>query len=61
MTDPERDRLSRENAHLKHRCAQLQDADSDLERQFLRLQQPLGRLHEGRSAPSLPNPLSGGQ
>lgn len=61
MTDPDSERLARENAYLKLRCAQLQDANGDLESQILRLQQQLERLNEGRSRPRPPDPLSGGQ
>ena len=61
MTDSEHDRLSRENLYLKARCAQLQEANGDLESQVTRLQQQLERLYERRSASSVPNPLSGGQ
>lgn len=61
MTDPEHERLARENAYLKLRCAQLQDANGDLASQILRLQQQLERLNEGRSRPRPPDPLSGGQ
>ncbi|MGZ3276322.1 MAG: hypothetical protein ACXU82_05095 [Caulobacteraceae bacterium] len=61
MIDPELDRLSRENDYLKLRCAQLQEANGDLESQLLRLQQQMERLHDRRSSPGLPNPLSGGQ
>jgi hypothetical protein len=60
MTDQEHDRLSRENAYLKLRCAQLQEANDDLASQLLRLQQQLERLHERRISRA-PNPLSGGQ
>lgn len=60
MTEQEHDRLSRENAYLKLRCAQLQEANGDLESQVLRLQQLLERLHGRRSPPGAPNPLSGG-
>jgi hypothetical protein len=65
MTDQEQDRLSRENlsrenAYLKLRCAQLQDANDDLGSHVLRLQQQLERLLERRSSPGPPNPLSGG-
>lgn len=61
MTDPEYERLARENAYLKLRCAQLQDSNGDLQSQVLRLQQQLERLTEGRSRPQRPDPLSGGQ
>ena len=61
MTDPEHDRLSRENAYLKARCAELQEANGDLESQVIRLQQRLERLYERRSDSGPPNPLSGGQ
>ena len=60
MTEQEHDRLSRENAYLKLRCAQLQEANDDLASQLLRLQQQLERLHERRTSRA-PNPLSGGQ
>lgn len=61
MTDPEHEHLARENAYLKLRCAELQDANGDLQSQVLRLQQQLERLNEGRNRPRPPDPLSGGQ
>jgi hypothetical protein len=61
MIDPEHDRLSRENAYLKLRCAQLQETHGDLASQVLRLQQQLEHLYERRSPQGAANPLSGGQ
>jgi hypothetical protein len=61
MTDQEHDRLSRENDYLKLRCAQLQEANGDLESEVVRLRQQLERLYERRPLPGAPNPLSGGQ
>ena len=61
MSDQEHDRLSRENDYLKVRCAQLQEANGDLESEVVRLRQQLERLHGRRPSRGLPNPLSGGQ
>jgi len=50
MDDVERDKLTRENAYLKLRCAQLQDDVSSLGSQVTRMQQELERLHGARAA-----------
>ncbi len=61
MSAQEMDRLTRENAYLKQRCAQLQESVTDLGGQMLRLEQQLERLHSRRTAAGAPDPLSGGQ
>jgi hypothetical protein len=43
-------RLTRENAYLKTRCAQLQGDLTDVGSQLLRAQQQLERLHGARVA-----------
>lgn len=61
MTDEKEQRLHRENAYLKARCAQLQDdvvsLSSELDRLRSRFEDALGR----RRSASIPNPLGGGQ
>ena len=59
MTDEEAQRLRRENAYLKARCAQLQDDVTDMTAQRQRLEER-ARVGLARPRPS-PNPLSGGQ
>lgn len=54
------DRLTRENAYLKARCAQLQADATDLEGEVRRLQERLERLLTPRGSHA-PDPLSGGQ
>ena len=50
MTDIEIQKLVRENAYLKLRCAQLQGDVTDLGSQLARLQQERERLHSVRAA-----------
>jgi len=45
MDDAEGQKILRENAYLKLRCAQLQDDVTDLGGQVGRLQQALERIH----------------
>lgn len=52
--------LTRVNAYLRDRNAQLQDDVTALEAEVHRLRQVAERLH-GRTPAVLPNPLSGGQ
>ena len=58
MTDIEIQKLVRENAYLKLRCAQLQGDVTDLGSQLARLQQERERLHGVRAARS-GEPLGG--
>jgi hypothetical protein len=48
MDDAEGQKILRENAYLKLRCAQLQGDVTDLTSQVGRLQQALERIHGGR-------------
>lgn len=48
MTDAETEKLTRENAYLKLRCAQLQDDVTSLGSQVARLTQDLERYHAAR-------------
>ena len=57
----ETERLERENAYLKQRCAQLEGDVTDLGAQVGRLTQQLERIAGRREAPGHPNPLAGGQ
>jgi hypothetical protein len=52
--------LSRQNAYLRLRVAQLQDDVSAITAEAERLRQTLERLH-GRTTRLAPNPLGGGQ
>jgi hypothetical protein len=54
------DSLSRENAYLRQRVAQLQDDVTAITAEAERLRQIVERLH-GRTAQRPSNPLSGGQ
>lgn len=54
------ERLTRENAYLLKRNAQLQDDLTALTAEAARLRQVVERLH-GRTPAHSPNPLSGGQ
>ena len=54
------DALSRENAYLKARVAQLQSDVADLSAEVDRLRQERERLH-GRREARAPNPLGSGQ
>jgi hypothetical protein len=54
------ERLTRENAYLRQRNAQLQDDITAVTAEAERLRQVVERLH-GRSAAHPPNPLGGGQ
>ncbi|HUO23079.1 MAG TPA: hypothetical protein VMU59_11240 [Caulobacteraceae bacterium] len=54
------DPLSRENAYLRLRVAQLQDDVTAISAEAERLRQIVERLH-GRTAQRPPNPLGGGQ
>jgi hypothetical protein len=54
-------RLERENAYLKQRCAQLEGDVSDLGAQVVRLTQQLERIVGRRGAHDRPAPLAGGQ
>ncbi|HWU81270.1 MAG TPA: MbeD/MobD family mobilization/exclusion protein [Caulobacter sp.] len=56
--DPELERVLRENAYLKQRCAQLQGDVDNLNSQVTRLTEQLDHKMARRSTP---NPLSGGQ
>ncbi|MBN9318143.1 MAG: hypothetical protein BGN86_05425 [Caulobacterales bacterium 68-7] len=58
--DPTHDALVRDNIYLRQRNAQLQDDVNALLAETARLRQTLERMH-GRRAPSMPNPLRGGQ
>ncbi|HWA62480.1 MAG TPA: hypothetical protein VG939_13950 [Caulobacteraceae bacterium] len=58
MTAPSLESLTRENAYLRQRNAQLQEDVAALGAEAGRLRQIVERLH-GR--PGIPNPLSGGQ
>ena len=60
MSALEMERLQRENAYLKTRCAQLQDDVTDLSSQVTRLQEELER-RSARRASAAPNPIAGGQ
>ena len=60
MADRDPAELSRENAYLKLRNAQLQSDILDLSAEVERLRQLQDRLH-GRTAAQKPNPLAGGQ
>ncbi len=53
--------LTRENAYLRRRNAQLQDDLIAVTAESERLSQIVSRLHGRTPAPSAPNPLSGGQ
>jgi len=57
---PDQDRLTRENAYLLQRNAQLQDDLTAITAEAERLRQMVERLH-GRTPSRPPNPLSGGQ
>ncbi|WP_068874542.1 MULTISPECIES: hypothetical protein [unclassified Phenylobacterium] len=57
---PTPEALSRENAYLKARVAQLQSEAADLTAEVNRLRQERERLH-GRRAARAPDPLGGGQ
>jgi hypothetical protein len=62
VTPDEAQRLQRENAYLKQRCALLEADVADLTAQGTRLAQQLERFMERREAHiGRPNPLSGGQ
>ena len=50
MEDAEAGRLTRENAYLKLRCAQLQDDVTSLGAELQRVRQELERLHGLRAA-----------
>jgi cell division protein FtsB len=50
MTDAETAHLTRENAYLKLRCAQLQSEVTDLNSQVIRQRQELERFHDARAA-----------
>lgn len=54
MDDVEGAKLTRENAYLKLRCAQLQDDVTSLASQVTRMQQELERLHGARAARAEP-------
>jgi hypothetical protein len=61
MDDAEGQKIARENAYLKLRCAQLQGDVTDLNSQVGRLQQELERIHgvrEGRRADALSRPFA---
>ncbi|MBJ7412648.1 MAG: hypothetical protein JHD15_20135 [Phenylobacterium sp.] len=60
MADPTPEALSRENAYLKTRVAQLQSDVADLSAEIDRLRQERERLH-GRRTARAPDPLGGGQ
>lgn len=60
MTESALAALTRENAYLKQRCAQLEADVTDLNAQANRLAQQLERAGERRPA-ARPNPLAGGQ
>lgn len=60
MTGPVPQDLSRENAYLKTRVAQLQADVDDLSAEIVRLREERERLH-GRRAARAPNPLGDGQ
>lgn len=49
MDDVEAEKLKRENAYLKLRCAQLQDDVDNLGGQLSRVEQTLGRLQGVRA------------
>jgi hypothetical protein len=49
VDDVEGQKLQRENAYLKLRCAQLQDDVTNLGSQVARAQQALERLHGARA------------
>jgi hypothetical protein len=53
VEDVEGQKLARENAYLKLRCAQLQDDVTELSSQLARTQQALERVHGARAARSL--------
>jgi hypothetical protein len=57
---PPDDRLTRDNAYLLRRNAQLQDDITALTAEVDRLRQAADRL-QGRRAARAPNPLGGGQ
>ena len=59
MTDEDAQRLRRENAYLKARCAELQSDVEDLGAQLRRMQEQAGIGPARQRTP--PNPLSGGQ
>ena len=60
MSDQMIDPLTRENAYLRQRVAQLQDDVTAVTAEAERLRQIVERLH-GRKAQQPPNALSGGQ
>ena len=53
VDDVEGQKLLRENAYLKLRCAQLQDDVTDISSQLARSQQALERVHGARAALAL--------
>jgi hypothetical protein len=59
VTEPEIQRVLRENDDLKLRCARLQDDVTDLSSQLNRVRRQLERLHGVRVVPSA-NPLPKG-
>ncbi|TAJ72709.1 MAG: hypothetical protein EPO51_08020 [Phenylobacterium sp.] len=60
MTEATPETLTRENAYLKTRVAQLQSDVADLSAEIDRLRQERERLH-GRREARAPNPLGSGQ
>jgi cell division protein FtsB len=60
MTEDEADRLQRENAYLKDRCAMLEHNITDLDAQLCRAASHEERP-EGRRGRWLLDPMSGGQ
>ena len=60
MTNEDLEKLVRENAYLKSRCAHLQGDVTELGAELDRMRQQLEHTHARRKA-AVPNPLSGGQ